>query len=411
MSVRKIINDPVHSFITVDDELVYAVFNHPYYQRLRRIKQMAMAYLVYPGAVHTRFHHSLGAYHLVRLALQELRDKGVEITPQETQGTQLAILLHDIGHGPYSHALEKTLVDVSHESLSLLIMQKLNQTFDGALDTAIEIFTNQHPKKFLHQLISSQLDVDRLDYLARDSFFTGVSEGVVGYARIIKMLSVHKNELVVEEKGIHSIEKFLIARSLMYWQVYLHKTVLSSETMLVKILERVQYLAQNNEHIFASPSLSYFLSNKVSLKNFEHSSEVFDAFMQLDDYDVFSAVKVWTKHSDRILSDLSSRLVDRNLFKTTFATTLQQLNTVHTENEIMKRYNIAPQDLPYYCSNSSTSNMAYSDSSEPIKILFKDGTLKQINEIDNPLISSGIGSPVKKFYICHIAQKDQTHAV
>ncbi|HPI54499.1 MAG TPA: HD domain-containing protein, partial [Chitinophagaceae bacterium] len=227
--LRKIINDPVHGFITIDHELIYQLIAHPYYQRLRRIKQMALAYLVYPGAVHTRLHHSLGAYHLMHLAILELRQKGTEITPEEELGAKIAILLHDIGHGPFSHALEHTIVDVTHEALSILIMEKLNRIFQGKLDTAIQIFKNEYPKKFLHQLISGQLDVDRMDYLARDSFFTGVSEGVIGYDRIIKMLTVENDQLLVEEKGIHSIEKFLIARRLMYSQVYLHKTVLSSE--------------------------------------------------------------------------------------------------------------------------------------------------------------------------------------
>ncbi|HQW46204.1 MAG TPA: HD domain-containing protein, partial [Chitinophagaceae bacterium] len=242
--MRKIINDPVHGFITIDNDLIYSLISHPYFQRLRRIKQMALAYLVYPGAVHTRLHHALGAYHLMQKAIEELKQKGVDINDEEAQGAKIAILLHDIGHGPFSHALEHTLVDVHHEELSLLIMEKLNEEYEGKLQVAIDIFTGKYPKTFLHQLVSSQLDVDRLDYLARDSFFTGVSEGVVGYERIIKMLTVHEGELVVEEKGIHSIEKFLISRRLMYWQVYLHKTVLSSELMLVNILKRAKTLSQ-----------------------------------------------------------------------------------------------------------------------------------------------------------------------
>ena len=264
---RKIINDPVHGFITINDPLIFEIISHPYYQRLRRIQQMALAQLVYPGAVHTRLHHSLGAYHLMCIAINELKDKGIEITSEEAVAAKAAILLHDIGHGPYSHALEKVLLKgISHEQLSLVIMQKLNEdenpNLKGNLSLAIQIFTNQYPKKFLHQLISGQLDVDRLDYLSRDSFFTGVTEGVVGYERILKMLTVHENELVVEEKGINSVEKFLLSRRLMYWQVYRHKTVVASENMLVKIIERAQLLfEQKNEQVKTGALIDNFLTN------------------------------------------------------------------------------------------------------------------------------------------------------
>ncbi|MFM2386892.1 MAG: hypothetical protein RL660_1649 [Bacteroidota bacterium] len=401
MPVRKIINDPVHSFITIDDDLVMSVINHPIYQRLRRIKQMAMAYLVYPGAVHTRFQHSLGAYHVVCLALQELQEKNVDITPDEILGAKLAILLHDIGHGPFSHALEETLVHVHHEDISLLAMQKLNEEFNGQLSTAVAIFTGKHPKKFLQQLVSSQLDADRLDYLARDSFFTGVSEGIIGYSRIIKMLAVHNGELVVEEKGIHSIEKFLIARSLMYWQVYLHKTVLASETLLVKILERAKYLCNTGKDVFASPSLHYFLSNEVQLADVTNDKSIFQHFVNLDDADIFCAIKVWCNHSDTVLSDLSQRLVERRLFKTIFAQTQEALPIEATMAMLKDKLHIAEENLPYYFIQGSTSNTAYNRSDEPIKILFKDGDIKTITEIDNPLISSTVGNSVKKFYICH----------
>jgi HD superfamily phosphohydrolase len=267
MPIRKIINDPVHGFITIDDELIYDVLSHPAFQRLRRIKQMALAYLVYPGAVHTRLHHALGAYHLMGMAIDELRAKNIEITHEEEQAAKLAILLHDIGHGPFSHALENTLVNIHHETISKMLIEYLNKEFDGQLSLALEVFKGTYHKKFLHQLISSQLDVDRLDYLARDSFFTGVSEGVVGYDRIIKMFSVHKDELVVEEKGIHSVEKFLIARRLMYWQVYLHKTVLSSELLLVNILKRAKELTRGGHQLFSTPALSVFLDAEISEKN------------------------------------------------------------------------------------------------------------------------------------------------
>mgnify|MGYP003335526398 FL=1 len=314
---RKIINDPVHGFITINDPLIFELIAHPYYQRLRRIQQMALAQVVYPGAVHTRLHHSLGAYHLMCIAISELRDKGIEITQEEAQAAKAAILLHDIGHGPFSHALESVLLKgVSHEELSLLIMQKLNEgpekNLKGKLNLAIQIFTNQYPKKFLHQLISGQLDVDRLDYLSRDSFFTGVSEGVVGYERILKMITIHNNELVVEEKGIISVEKFLLSRRLMYWQVYQHKSVVASENMLVKIIERAQYLyQQNNADVKVSQVVDYFLgefSGKLNEINLNF-------YCQLDDTDILFAIKKWQFHSDPILSLLCQRLLNRNGYK------------------------------------------------------------------------------------------------
>src|SRR5215218_8190814 len=282
---RKIVNDPVYGFITLDHPLILKIIEHPYYQRLRRIHQMAFASLVYPGAVHTRLHHSLGAYHLMGLALNELRNKGIEITKDEEQGAKIAILLHDIGHGPYSHALEKKLIrDVSHEDISIMIMQLLNETFGGALQVAIEILTGSHPKKFLHQLVSGQLDMDRMDYLSRDAFFTGVSEGVIGYDRILKMLVVHDGELMIEEKAIYSVEKFLVARRLMYWQVYLHKTVMVAEKMLNKIIERAQELISNGIEVpVASPTLDFFLKEHHPGDNFIKHLE---KFSQLDDTDV-----------------------------------------------------------------------------------------------------------------------------
>jgi uncharacterized protein len=342
----------------------------------------------------------LGAYHLVCLAIEELRHKGNEISKEEAQATKIAILLHDVGHGPFSHALEKTLVNVSHEDVSILIMKKLNAEFEGALDLALEIFLNKYPKKYLHQLVSSQLDADRLDYLARDSFFTGVSEGVIGYDRIIKMLAVHNNELVVEEKGIHSIEKFLISRSLMYWQVYLHKTVLSSEALLVKILERAKYLVLSNATIFAAPALNLFLQNDFSINDFVNDEQNFEAFLQLDDFDILSAIKVWCKHSDKILSDLSTRLINRNLYKTKFESSPEELNIDEIKANLKAHLNLDDEDLHYYLIEGITINQAYNKDKEPIKILFKDGSIKDIMEIDYALINSNIGAPVKKYYIC-----------
>jgi HD superfamily phosphohydrolase len=398
---RKIINDPVHGFITINDPVIFDLIAHPYYQRLRRIQQMALAQLVYPGAVHTRLHHSLGAYHLMCIAIAELRDKGIEITNEEAQAAKAAILLHDIGHGPFSHALENVLLKgVSHEDLSLLIMQKLNEgeNLKGKLDLAIQIFTNQYPKKFLHQLISGQLDVDRLDYLSRDSFFTGVSEGVVGYERILKMLTVHNNELVVEEKGINSVEKFLLSRRLMYWQVYQHKTVVASENMLVKIVERAQYLYQQNDQgVKISEVLDYFLgefSGKLSEINL-------DFYCQLDDTDILFAIKKWQHHSDPVLSLLCKRLMIRKGFKCTMqsnAISKDQWETAFAQTKAA--FPLSDEDLSYLCFKGTASNTLYKDDVETIKILLKTGEVSSISKIQDTIINESLSAPVKKFYIC-----------
>ncbi len=400
--MRKIINDPVHGFITIDDELIYNIISHPYYQRLRRIKQMALAYLVYPGAVHTRLHHSLGAYHLMQHAIEELIQKGIEISHEEAQGAKIAILLHDIGHGPFSHALEHTLVDVHHEELSLLIMETLNVEYHGKLQLAIDIFTGAYPKTFLHQLVSSQLDVDRLDYLARDSFFTGVSEGVVGYERILKMLTVHNGELVVEEKGIHSIEKFLISRRFMYWQVYLHKTVLSSELMLVKILKRAKELAKQGAILFGTPAMNYFLQKDLTLADFEEDDECLQQFLILDDNDVISSVKVWSTHPDSVLSNLCTRLNNRNLFKVKFLGNETEQQIAEWKQQMQNYFSISDEMLDYYFVQDSTSNKTYNDGDEHIKILFKNGEVKAISEVENTLITAELLVPVKKHYICYL---------
>jgi len=312
---KKIFNDPVYGFISVPYELILDIIDHPYFQRLRRIKQLGLSHLVYPGALHTRFHHVLGCTNLMQQAIETLQSKGHEITEEEAKGVTLAILLHDIGHGPYSHALEHSIAKgVHHEELSLIFMQKLNEEFNGQLATAIEIFTNRYPKKFLHQLVSSQLDMDRLDYLKRDSFYTGVSEGVVSNQRIIKMLDIVNDELVIQEKGIYSIEKFIVARRLMYWQVYLHKTVISAEFLLVKVLERAKELANKNIELFCSPAFHLFLYNDITKEEF-NKIEVLEAFSKLDDYDILGAIKVWTNHEDKILALLSTMITDRKLLK------------------------------------------------------------------------------------------------
>ena len=400
--VRKIINDPVYGFITIDHPLILDIIAHPYYQRLRRIYQMAFAHLVYPGAVHSRLHHSLGAYHLMCSALHELKNKGFEITPHEELGAKIAILLHDIGHGPYSHTLEKELInDVHHEAISLLIMKVLNKEFNGKLQTAIDIFTNNYPKKFLSQLIAGQVDVDRMDYLTRDSFFTGVSEGVIGYDRIIKMLTVHNGQLMVEEKAIYSIEKFLVSRRLMYWQVYLHKTVLSAEMMLVKIIQRAKELiASGVKTEGATSALNYFLQNPATNHK---TDEHLDTFCSLDDFDVMATVKNWMDHPDKILSTLCRGLVDRKLYKVKFQTDEFDDSLVNEKRkDVMKRFRINNEEAGYFVFTGEAVNTTYNPEDERINILFKDGSVKDISKVDNALIHQHLSSPVKKQYICFL---------
>jgi HD superfamily phosphohydrolase len=396
----KIINDPVYGFITIDHPLLLRIIEHPYYQRLRRIQQMAFAHLVYPGAVHTRLHHSLGAYHLMCNALAELKNKGIAITADEELGAKIAILLHDAGHGPFSHALENILiVGARHEELSLSIMEVLNQEFDGELETAMAIFTNRYQKRFLHQLVSGQLDVDRMDYLTRDSFFTGVSEGVIGYDRIIKMLTVHHAELMVEEKAIYSIEKFLVSRRLMYWQVYLHKTVLSAEKMLIKIIKRAKELIANKQPIHCSSSiLEFFLRNPgfPSIKDPLHS------FCLLDDFDVMGAIKNWMSHPDIILSHLCRFLIDRHLLKVKMQAEPFEQDYIRQLGEpILKQLKIPEKDLHYLVFTGETENTTYDPSDERIQILFKDGIIRDISQVDNALIHQTLATPMKKFYICY----------
>jgi HD superfamily phosphohydrolase len=401
-NTRKIINDPVYGFITIDHPLILDIIAHPYYQRLRRIYQMAFAHLVYPGAVHSRLHHSLGAYHLMCNALSELKNKGIEITHEEELGAKVAILLHDIGHGPYSHTLEKELInDVNHEAISLLIMKVLNKEFNGQLQIAIEIFTNCYLKKFLYQLIAGQVDVDRMDYLTRDSFFTGVSEGVIGYDRIIKMLTVHNGQLMVEEKAIYSIEKFLVSRRLMYWQVYLHKTVLSAEMMLVKIIQRAKELiAKGIKTEAATSALNYFLQNpSTNHKTQEH----LDTFCRLDDFDVMATVKNWIDHPDKILSLLCRGLVDRKLYKVKLQADAFDDSLVNEKKkEFIQRFGISNEEADYFVFTGEAINTTYNPEDERINILFKDGSVKDISKVDNALIHQHLASPVKKQYICYL---------
>ena len=395
MQFRKIINDPVYGFITIDDELIYDIISHPFYQRLRRIHQMALAYLVYPGAVHTRLLHSLGAYHLICNALYEIKGKGVSILPEEEQAVKIAILLHDIGHGPYSHALEQKLIEnTSHEEISLMIIKNLNEEFKGKLSMAIDIFTNEYPKKFLHQLMSGQLDVDRMDYLIRDSFFTGVSEGVIGYDRIIKMLTVHEGQLMIEEKGIHSIEKFLVSRRFMYWQVYLHKTVLCAEKMLVKIIERAGHIGA----VSPSPILNFFLNREYLKDGLEKNLE---KFCLLDDGDILFSIKSWVNHPDKVLATLCKDIFNRKLLKVNYSG--KQISQELIENkkkEVMKAFQISHEEAGYLVFSGEVKNTTYNKEQEYIKILFKDGSVRDISEVDNALINQSLFGTVKKFYIC-----------
>lgn len=399
MSFRKIINDPLYGFITIDDKLIYEIISHPFYQRLRRIHQMALALLVYPGAVHTRLHHSLGAYHLMCNALHELKSKGIFISSEEEQASKIAILLHDIGHGPYSHALEQTLIkNVNHEEISLLLMKKMNEELAGKMSLAISIFTNQYPKKFLHQLISGQLDVDRMDYLIRDSFFTGVTEGVIGYDRIIKMLTVHDGELMIEEKGIHSIEKFLVSRRFMYWQVYLHKTVLCGEKMLIKIIERARAVKAQSP----SQVLNIFLNEEEEFHAEKIKNHLND-FCSMDDYDVMFSIKSWVHHPDKILSLLSKNLINRKLLKISYSAAEIPDNFLEEKKQqAMKSLNITREEAGYLVFTGAAKIKTYNNQIEHINILFKDGSVRDISNVDNALINQSLFGTVKKFYICFI---------
>lgn len=406
MPFRKIINDPVHGFVTVSDPLIYEIISHPWFQRLRRINQMAMSYLVYPGAVHSRLHHALGAYHLMQNALFELKQKGVEITEEEEQGAKIAILLHDVGHGPFSHALESLLVkNLGHETLSMMIMEELNMEMQGKLRTAIDIFKNSYPKKFLHQLISGQLDVDRMDYLTRDSFFSGVIEGMIGCDRILKMLTVHQGELMVEEKGIYTIEEFLVSRRLMYWQVYQHKTVLSAEMTLVKILERANWLYQKGDHtVDQNDELSHLLFG--SLNKVDRSE--LEKFCMLDDSDVISIIKKWRHHKDRVLSILCNALLNRKLLKLRLQNEQITFEEVLEKREsIANQLSISQEDANFLVFTGEAENSLYNPNNERINILFKNGDVKDISQVDSPLIHQNLSHPVKKFYICFY----QTHLV
>jgi uncharacterized protein len=394
----KIFNDPVYGFVSFPKpSIMLDVIDHPYFQRLRRISQTALTHYVYPGAHHTRFHHALGAYHLMTLSIEVLRQKGVEITDEEAEGVYLAILLHDIGHGPFSHALEHTIIDVHHEDLSLLFMNELNAIFKGKLTLAIQIFEDKHPKHFLHQLVSGQLDMDRMDYLTRDSFFTGVSEGVIGYDRIIKMLNVHEGELVVEEKGIYSIEKFLIARRLMYWQVYLHKTVLSAEQMLMRVLKRAKELYTEGHPVESFGQLEYFFRNNIIDK--KNSEELAKRFAMLDDFDIIASLKLWTSNKDYVLSLLSTNILNRKLFKLELRSDPFDAFTVDAMRQKIAQKVPSGTNLDYLIYTGIESNQTYNNTKDEIKMIFKNGDIRSITESMDYEILTKI---IQKHYLSYL---------
>ncbi|HVA98571.1 MAG TPA: HD domain-containing protein [Bacteroidia bacterium] len=399
---RKIINDPIYGFITIPNDLIFDLIEHPYFQRLRRIKQLGLTNLVYPGALHTRFHHALGAMYLMNEAIEVIRSKGHKITSAEAQAVNIAILLHDIGHGPFSHALEKSIVhNISHEDISELFMKKLNIEFKGKLSLAIQIFKNKYRKIFLHQLVSSQLDMDRLDYLKRDSFYTGVSEGVISSDRIIKMLNVVNDELVVEAKGIYSIEKFIIARRLMYWQVYLHKTVLSAEHLLIQILKRAKELASKKVELFCTPAFREFLYHHHTKNNFLKDENLLQFFSELDDTDIFASVKAWTKSEDFVLSTLCKKMVDRKLYKTELQNQpFSEKLVKEYQQKTKKLFGIEDKDISYFVFTGNVTNSAYLPSDIRINILFKNGNVVDIAAASDQLNISMLSKTVKKYFLC-----------
>ncbi len=404
MNKKKIINDPVHGFISIPTELIFDLVQHPYVQRLRYIKQLGMTHLVYPGALHTRFHHALGAMHLMGLAVETLRAKGQLITPEEEEAVQIAILLHDIGHGPFSHALEHILVEgVSHEYISTLLMDNLNREFEGKLDMALDIFNRRYHKQFLSQLVSGQLDIDRMDYLNRDSFFTGVSEGVISSDRIIKMLNVHNGQLVVDEKGIYSIEKFLIARRLMYWQVYLHKTVVAGEQMLIKILERAKELALSGRVLFATPNFGHFLNNIIKKEDFIEDPIHLERFSQLDDHDIFTSIKVWAEDGDKILSRLCKNLIERHLYQVEISNQAPELYVIdEMVQKAMDQFDLEEDDASYFVFTDTIKNNAYKPGDGSIQILMKDGSVLDIAQASDNSNLEALAKTVKKYIFCYL---------
>ncbi|MCF6296574.1 MAG: HD domain-containing protein [Flavobacteriaceae bacterium] len=397
----KILNDPIYGFITIPNSLIFDLIEHPYFQRLRRVSQMGLSYMVYPGAQHTRFQHAIGCMHLMQKAVRVLRFKGIFISDDEENAVYIAILLHDIGHGAFSHALEHSIVtNISHEDISLKFMETLNEEFGDKLSLAIQIFKGRYKRKFLHQLISSQLDMDRLDYLKRDSFYTGVSEGNINSERLITMLNVKDDCLVVEEKGIYSVEKFIVARRLMYWQVYLHKTGLVAENILVKVLKRAKELVAKGKIVPASSALKYFLENPVTNKNF--TSEVLNTFSKLDDYDVLSAIKEWTNNNDKVLSLLSKALIDRKLFKIEIRNKeFDSQLIIDSKKEVLDTFQLSGDEIDYFFMTDSVSNQAYVSDKNQIRILYKNGSVKDIAEASDHLNLQALSMPVIKYFMCY----------
>ncbi|MBK6731753.1 MAG: HD domain-containing protein [Bacteroidetes bacterium] len=404
LNKRKILNDPIYGFITIPHEIIYDIIEHPWFQRLRRIQQLGLSNLVYPGANHTRFQHAIGAMHLLGKAVHVLRSKGNEITDAEAEAAAIAVLLHDIGHGPFSHALENTLVDsINHEQLSLIFIDKLNKQFNGRLSLAQKIFTGNYHKKFLHQLVSSQLDVDRLDYLIRDSYFTGVHEGVIGYDRLIEMMDVADDSLVIEQKGIYSVEKFIVSRRIMYWQVYLHKTVICAEQMLIKALKRAKYLSKNNDRFSATPALDMFLYEDFTEQNFIEDENIINNFALLDDSDIYVALKTWQFSEDKVLAYLCSALINRRLFRIELENDIiSQKRISDITKQVQEKYQITDAfDLQYFVFHDSTSNSAYQLKDQNIHIKFRNGNIIDVVDASDHVNLASLSDPVVKYYLCY----------
>jgi HD superfamily phosphohydrolase len=399
---KKILNDPVYGFINIPDDIVFDLIEHPWFQRLRRIKQMGLSHLIYPGALHTRFHHSIGSMHLAVQAIQSLRNKGHNIPDEELTSLGIAMLLHDIGHGPYSHNLEGTILpDIGHEEISLTAMKRLNELFQGQLDTAISIYQKNYPKPWLSQLVSGQLDLDRMDYLRRDSFYTGVSEGTISVERILKMLNIADNNIVIEEKGVYSIEKFIVARRLMYWQVYLHKTVLAAETMLENTILRAADMLKNGYSIPGSPVLLYFLKNHIPKEDFIENSDLITKFMTLDDFDVFSSIKLWQDVDDPVLSFLSRSLTDRRLFRIVMRPEpFSDEMIAEVKEQVMKAFNLPPEATKYMVTSSEVFNSAYNPRSPQIRILRKSGKIEEITSLSQQLKAELLSTDSLKHFLC-----------
>ncbi len=400
----KIINDPIYGFVQIEKGIILDLIEHPFFQRLRRISQLGLSYLVYPGAYHTRFHHTIGCFFLMNKAIDQIRKKGHKITGKEAEAVCIAILLHDIGHGPFSHTLEKSIVNhINHEMLSLLFMEELNRQFKGKLTLAIQIFKDEYKKRFLHQLVSSQLDMDRLDYLKRDSFYSGVQEGVIGTERIINMLNVVDDNLVIEEKGIYSIEKFLIARRLMYWQVYLHKTVLSAENTLIKTLKRAKELIKEGKEVFATPPLFFFLKNNFTKKDFENNEYLLQQFARLDDHDIYTCLKQWMDHEDIVLSKLSNMIINRKLLKVKIQKKpFSQKVISDKKTAVMRKLDLSRNLTDYFVFSGKISNKAYSYEKAKINILLKDGSIKELKDASDQTLSQMLSKRINKFSLCYL---------